>query len=462
MNISDLKDKKITVMGLGLHGGGVGIIKFLSIVGAKITVTDLKSKEELENSLKKLEGIENVSYVFGQHRPEDFTQADMVIKNPAVPWTNKYIKLAMEKNIPVEMDSSLFFKFCKNPIVGITGAKGKTTTSILIYEILKAAGKDPIKVGIGQASVLDKLNSLKKDNIVIFELSSWRLSALGKAKLSPTFAVITNIFPDHLNYYKNMESYIQDKKNIFLNQKKEDFCILNWDQEETKKMESEVKSQLIKFSSCENPGSKSVFIKDEVAYFDDGIDQKEVIKFSELQLRGKHNRGNIMAAIAAAAALNIDFKAIRTTLANFQGIPHRLEFVREADGIKFFNDTSATTPESALAGIDSFSEPIILIAGGAEKNLDTLEFSKAILKKTKNAVFLKGKSTDKILENIKKINPEKNYPIVDSMPKAVETARDMAEKGDVILLSPGASSFGLFVNEFDRGDQFREIVKKLK
>lgn len=462
MNISDLKDKKITVMGLGLHGGGVGIVKFLSLAGARIIATDLKSKEELKESLDKLKGIENVSYVFGQHRPEDFTQTDMVIKNPAVPWTNKYIKLALEHSIPVEMDSSLFFKLCKNPIMGVTGTKGKTTVATLIFEILEAAGKNPIKVGIGQTSVLDKLNKLKKDSIVVFELSSWRLSALGRYKLSPKVAIITNIFPDHLNYYKNMEEYIRDKEYIFSNQKKEDFCILNWDQEEIRKMKGEVKSQLLKLSLSENLGSESIFAKDEAVYYNDGIDEKEIIKFSELKLRGKHNRGNILAATAAALALDINLKDIRAAIINFKGIPHRLEFVREMDGIKYFNDTSATTPESAIAGIDSFSESLILIAGGAEKNLDTLEFSKALLEKTKNAVFLKGKSTDKILENIKKINPEKNYTVVDSMQKAVEVARDMAEKGDVVLLSPGASSFGLFVNEFNRGDQFREIVEKLK
>ncbi len=462
MDFSFFKNKKITVMGLGLHGGGVGIVKFLSAAGANVIATDLKSKKELAESIEKIKDVQNVTYVLGQHRPEDFTQVDMVVKNPCVPWNSKYIKLAIENKVPVEIDSSLFFKLCANPIIGVTGTKGKTTTASLIFEILKTAGKEPIKVGIGQTSVLDKLSKLEKDSVIVFELSSWRLSALGKYELSPQAAVITNILPDHLNYYKNMEEYIQDKKYIFSNQKKEDFCILNWDQEEIRKMENEVKAQLIKFSCHEKPGGKSVFAKDGAAFYDDGVDEKEVIKFSEMKLRGNHNQSNILASIAAALSFGISSKDIKMALISFQGIPHRLEFIKEIEGVKYFNDTSATTPESAMAGINSFTEPLILIAGGAEKNLDTLEFSKLIVRKTKNAVFLAGKSTEKVIENIKKISPEKNYPVVDSMQKAVETAREMAEKGDIVLLSPGASSFGLFANEFDRGDQFRETVANLK
>ena len=162
MNKIDLKGKKITVMGLGLHGGAVGTVRFLSEAGARLTVTEIKSKEEVAPSLAKLKDLKNIKYVFHQHCPEDFVSVDMVVKNPAVAWTNKYIKLALDNKVPVEMDSSLFFKFCKNPIIGVTGTKGKTTTASLIYEILKTAGKNPLKVGIGQTSVLDKLKELKK------------------------------------------------------------------------------------------------------------------------------------------------------------------------------------------------------------------------------------------------------------------------------------------------------------
>ena len=200
MKISDLKGKKVTVMGLGLHGGGVGTIKFLAEVGAKVTVTDIQSKEKLQSSLEKIKGYKNIQCAFNQHRIEDFTNTEMIIKSPPIPWSNKHIKAALEKDIPVEVDSSLFFKLCPCPIIGITGTKGKSTTSSLIWEILEKSGKSPIKVGISQISVLDKLLKIKKNNIAVFELSSWRLSALGRYGLSPQIAVFLNIFPDHLNY----------------------------------------------------------------------------------------------------------------------------------------------------------------------------------------------------------------------------------------------------------------------
>jgi UDP-N-acetylmuramoylalanine--D-glutamate ligase len=466
MQISDLKGKKITVMGLGLHGGGIGTVRFLSWAGAKVTVTDLKAKEELAPSLEKLKDLKNINYVFSQHRPEDFEKADMVVKNPAVHWSNKYVKLALDKKIPVEVDSSLFFKLCKNPIIGITGTKGKTTTSTLIYEILKAAGKNPVKVGIGQASVLDKVKDLKKDSIIVFELSSWRLSALGRYKLSPHVAVITNIYPDHLNYYKDMAEYIKDKKYIFQNQKTGDTCILNWNDKALNKMESEIKSNLIKFSANKIDNGRSVYLNEGVIYFNDGVDEKKVIEASEIKLKGNHNINNILAAVSAVAVLKIDLKIIKKSILEFKSVPHRLEFVKEINGVKYYNDTAATTPEAAVAGINSFSEPLVLICGGSDKKLDMAELGKTISEKVKSAVFLKGQATDKLIDAIKNnLSAEENqkeFKVVESMEKAVEMAQMEAKNGDIILLSPGAASFGMFQNEFDRGDKFKAAVNALK
>ena len=451
-------------MGLGLHGGGVGTVRFFSEAGAKITVTDLKSKEELSSSLEKLKDLKNVSYVFQQHRPEDFVSADMIIKTPPVPWDNKQIKLALEKKIPVEIDSSLFFKLCKNKIIGVTGTKGKTTTASLIYDILKLAGKNPVKVGIGQTSVLDKLKELNEDNIVVFELSSWRLSALGRAKISPQIAVFTNIYPDHLNYYKSMESYIADKKNIFLFQKKEDICVINSDNEDMRNFKGEIKSRLIKFSKNKIVEGEAVYIENESIYFNNGIDEKKIINLGEIKLIGKHNAENIMAAIATTISMGIKIETIQKALHEFSGVAHRLEMVREFSGVKYINDTAATTPEAAISALNSFQEPIILICGGADKNLDMSEFGKEICRKAKGVVFLKGKATEKIISAMKEtddcLDVEK-LKIVESMEKAVEIARTASEEGDVILLSPGSASFGLFTNEFDRGDKFREAVDKL-
>jgi UDP-N-acetylmuramoylalanine--D-glutamate ligase len=465
MKIADLKGKKITVMGLGLQGGGLGTVRFLHMAGALLTVTDMKSKEELTQSLEKLKDLKNVNYVFQQHRPEDFTAVDMVVKNPVIPWNNKQIKLALENKVPVEIDSSLFFKFCARPIVGVTGTKGKTTTSNLIYEILKVAGKNPIKVGIGQTPVLGKLGELKKDSTVVFELSSWRLSALGRNKLSPKIAVLTNIYPDHLNYYKSMDEYVRDKKMIFSNQKKDGVCVINHDNEILREMAKEIKSKTIIFSKQKITDAKSVYVDDGGIYFNDGIDEKKIMNTSEIGMRGEHNLENVLAAVAVAVSMGVDLSAIKKAVSQFQGVDHRLEFVRKFDGIDFFNDSAATTPEAAISGINSFSAPIILIAGGADKNLEMTEFGRIISQKIKGIVFLKGQATDKILTAMKKVDPSidiEKFKVVESMEKAVELARLSAESGDVVLLSPGAASFGLFNNEFERGDKFRMAVKNLK
>ena len=385
-----------------------------------------------------------------------------MIKTPPVPWTNHHIKLALSKNIPVEVDASLFFQLCKNPIIGITGTKGKTTTASLIFQILKLAGKNPVKVGVGQVAVLDKLDELKKDSLVVFELSSWRLASLGRAKISPQIAVWTNLFPDHLNYYKSMETYKKDKQQIINYQKPEDAAIINWDQEVLRSLEGEIKSKLIKFSALTNFGENSVYVKDEAIFWQEGEEARKILDISEIKLKGKHNIGNVLAACGAAIAAGVSLEKIRKAVAEFSGIPHRLEMVRKMNGVTYYNDTSATNPESAIAGINSFTEPIVLIAGGSDKNLKVDELARVIAEKIKETILIKGNATTKVLDEFKKMGIRKNFPVVDSMEKAVSLAREIAKDGDVVLLSPGAASFGVFKNEFDRGNQFKEIVGKLK
>ncbi|MDD5463721.1 MAG: UDP-N-acetylmuramoyl-L-alanine--D-glutamate ligase [Candidatus Moranbacteria bacterium] len=465
MELSFFKNKKITVMGIGLHGGGVGTVKFLVAQGAKVIATDLRTKEQLGASLEKLKGLKNVEYVLGHHRMEDFSKVDMVIKNPAAQWSDKHIKFALENKVPVEMDSSLFFKICKNKIIGVTGTKGKTTTATLIYEILKTVGKNPIKIGIGQVSVLDKLLLLKKDSVVVFELSSWRLSALGRAKLSPHIAVFKNIMPDHLNYYGTMEKYFQDKKYIFTNQKPKDWLIMNNDDELLREATKEVPAQVVRFSYEPLKRSRAVFIEDDAIYLNNGIDVKKLVAIKDVLIPGRHNLSNVMAAIGAVYALGLNAIEIKKALPQLKGVAHRLEFVRELHGVKYYNDTAATIPDAAISGLNAFEKPIVLIAGGTDKNLDFAEFAKEILEKAKDVVLLKGNATDKLLEKIGKIADKEfldNIEIVSSMEEATALAQKKAEQGDVVLLSPGAASFGLFANEFDRGDKFREAVKKLK
>lgn len=465
MELSYFKDKKITVMGIGLHGGGVAVVKFLAMHGAKVIATDLRTKEQLRASLEKLKGVKNVTYILGQHRMEDFSKVDMVIKNPAARWSDKHIKFALENKVPIEMDSSLFFKLCKNPIIGVTGTKGKTTTATLTYEILKAAGKNPIKIGIGQVSVLDKLLLLKKDSIPVFELSSWRLSALGRSKLSPHIAVFKNIMPDHLNYYGTMEKYLQDKKYIFSNQGPKDYLVINADDQVLAEASKEARAQMIKFSYQELKDDKAIFIQDDAIYINDGIDVRKLVELKDITIPGAHNLSNVMASIGAVHALGLTALEIKKVLPGLKGVPHRLEFVRELKGVKYYNDTAATIPDAAISALRSFEKPIVLIAGGTDKELDFTNLAMEIFEKTKEVILLKGNATEKLLGKLKKIASQdflEKIQVTDSMQDALLIAQKKAENGDVVVLSPGAASFGLFANEFDRGDKFREAVKKLK
>lgn len=462
---SFFKNKRITVFGLGLNMGGVGTVSFLVKHGAReVIVTDIKSREELASSLENLAPYnKNVTYVLGQHRPEDFTHVDMVIKNPLIPWTNEYIKLAQKNGVPVEMDSSIFFSLCSAPIIGITGSKGKTTTSLLITHILKKAGKEVIPVGISQVGVLNTLEKITKNNVVVFELSSWRLSALARMKKSPHIAVLTNIYPDHLNYYKTMETYMADKKNIFSFQKQNDFTIANFDDALVREMTQDAPVPVIWFSLSGSVDGDGAWLQDNTLFVSQKGEVKEFLSLENIPLKGMHNVANVLAAICATLAFGLTTKQIRMGVESFLGAPHRLELVAEKNGVRYYNDTTATIPEAAIAALRSFSEPVILIAGGSDKELIFDDFAKEIFEQSKGLVLLKGNGTEKLLRALKALSPEEGkdqtFTVVETMAKAVELASRNAEPGDVILLSPGATSFGLFKNEFDRGEQFRSAVE---
>ncbi|HLC95416.1 MAG TPA: UDP-N-acetylmuramoyl-L-alanine--D-glutamate ligase [Patescibacteria group bacterium] len=463
---SFFKDKRITVFGLGSNMGGVGTVKFLVEQGAReIIVTDIKSRDELGDALEKLAKYKNVTYILGQHRPEDFMRVDMVIKNPVIPWTNEYVKLAQQHQIPVEMDSSIFFALCKVPIVGVTGTKGKTTTATLVAHLLEQAGREVVRVGIGQTSVLGNFKKITEKSIVVFELSSWRLSALGHLKKSPHIAVLTTVYPDHLNYYKTMETYLSDKKNIFLFQKQKDILVANFDDMAVRTLVQDAQSTIIWFSCGNGIDGDGVWMQDgSISVRQQGM-TKTILALTDIPLKGEYNITNVLAAVAVAVASGLTEKQIVSGVASFPGVSHRLEYIREKNGVQYYNDTAATIPEATIAALHSFSEPIILIAGGNDKRLNFDVLAEEILKHSKGLILFKGDATEKLLQAIKIKLPqsEKDRPfeVVESMAKAVELAFRGAETGDVVLLSPGAASFGIFKNEFDRGEQFRVAVEAL-
>jgi len=434
-------------MGLGLLGRGIGIVKYLAGKGARVTVTDLKSNSILKSSvaevrhfLKNKKGTYSVKFVLGKHRLEDFRNRDMIFKAAGVPLDSIYIKEARNHGMPVFMDDALFALLAPCKIIGVTGTRGKTTTSTLIAEIAKATGKKVYLAGnIKGMATLPLLDKVEKDDIVVLELSSWQLQGWRDLKISPHISVVTNIYPDHQNYYKNsMAKYVYDKEAIFANQKKNDFLVLNKNCAWCKKFSKKAPGKVIWFSANGVPCGWN------------------------LKILGEHNLENIAAAVAVGKILDLPVVKIKKTVENFRAVPGRLEFVREVRGVKFYNDTTATMPEATIAALRSIGgKEIILICGGADKNLNFKDLASAIKKYTKAVVLLDGTATPKLRQKLLVTRYSLPVTLADNMCEAVKTARKFAVRGDVVLLSPAAASFGMFKNEFDRGDQFLREVKKI-
>ncbi len=436
------KGKKITVMGLGLLGRGVGDIAFLAQHGAYLTVTDLKTERELAPSIRKLSRLKNITYHLGEHRLEDFRNADLVIKVAGVPLDSLYITEARKHGIPIEMSTSLFARFSPATIIGITGTRGKSTVTHLIYEILKKVGKKVYLGGnVKGIATLPLLRKIKNGDYIVLELDSWQLQGFGESKISPHIAVFTTFMEDHLNYYKgNMKTYLADKANIFLYQKREDFLVLG------KSVSSFIRKKY---------GKK---IKAHI------ISPAQISSKWKIPLLGKHNEDNISLAVAVADVLKIPKTITKKAVENFKGVSGRMELVRTYKGVHIYNDTTATTPHATLAALRALSRKknIILIFGGADKNIDMKELLKDIPKYCKGLVLLPGTGTDRILPQLQ-VTGDKlqiNQP-ARSLGQAVHKALNIAQNGDVVLFSPAFASFGMFQNEFHRGDEFVKIIKKL-
>lgn len=426
------KGKKITLMGLGLLGRGVGDACYLAECGAILTVTDLKTTDALATSVAELESFKNITFVLGEHRPEDFRDRDLIIKAAGVPLDSIYIAEARKNNIPVRMSADLFAEISNIPIIGVTGTRGKSTVSHMIYAILKESGK-PVVLGgnVRGVSTLALLKDVTPSHTAVLELDSWQCQGWGEALMSPHIAVLTTLYPDHMNYYHDdLGAYLTDKSNIFQYQKPEDTLVLG--------------------KQC------APTVIDE---YGDRIESKTLV-IDELKLPdtwvlcipGMHNRYNAALALAVARVLGIADDISRSVLTAFSGVPGRLELIAEKKKVKIYNDTTATTPEATLAALSSLdSAHTILIMGGADKGLD-MNILLAKLPELKRVILLSGTGTSRILEFIP------NPSVFDRLGKAVNEAFVSAQEGDVILFSPAFASFGMFKNEYDRGDQFNALV----
>ncbi|MFN8502940.1 MAG: UDP-N-acetylmuramoyl-L-alanine--D-glutamate ligase [Kouleothrix sp.] len=439
-------------MGLGVHGGGLGVARFLADRGALVTVTDLRGPELLQPSLDALAGLP-IRFVLGRHDESDFRAADLVVRNPGVPRESRFLQIARAAGATIEMEMTLFFRLCPGPILGITGTKGKTTTTLLAAAMLREQFADTVVAGNLRVSALEALPRIGARTPVVLELSSWQLEGLGEAGLSPRYACVTNLSPDHLDRYGSMAAYGEAKKQIFLWQGPDGVVVLNHDDPIVAAWAAEAPGQVRWF------GSYAGTRYDDAGIWQDGA---LLIARDEVPLPGRHNLANVAAAAALAGAFGAEAARIRAAVRGFGGVEHRLELVRELAGVRYVNDTAATAPEAAIAALHSFSQPIVLIAGGADKNLPFEGFARAIAESAKAVVLLEGSATPKLQSALAAAAPA--TPLLGpygDFAAAIAAARGQAAPGEIVLLAPGCASFGMFRNEFHRGEEFRRIVGQL-
>ena len=445
------KGKKITMLGLGLIGKGFINPAFLASCGAEIIATDLKTEEELRPTIDKLKIYPNITFHLGGHKFEDFENVDLVIKNQGVPLDSPYVAHAKASGVPVEMDEALFAKLAPEvTIIGVTGTRGKSTVSNLIYHIIAKAGKRVFLSGnLPNSAVLPLLEEVKEGDIVVLELSSWQLQGFGEDKISPHVAVFTTFMPDHMNYYGgDLDKYFDDKANIFKYQKEGDFLVVGEDVEKLKAFSFEFKASKI-------------------------IARREGVPEDwKSSLLGEHNRLNIACAIEACRAIGISDADIKNGVESFEAVEGRLQFVKEIGGVKIYNDNNATTPTATIAGLLAVSaksqitnnkpkeKNIILILGGSDKGLELDELVEEAGKTCKKIILLPGSGSEKLKAKSQKL--EASVIEVQNLSEAVAKAVEQAESGDVVLFSPAFSSFGLFKNEYDRNNQFKEELEKLR
>ncbi len=430
--------KSVLVVGLGLQGGGVGLVKFFNQLGAKVTATDLKSQEQLSASISELQSYP-VKYSLCGHKLEDFLSAQYIFKGPSVPWDLPELLEAEKKNIPIEMETSFFASLAKVMIIGITGTRGKTTAAQIIYNSLQPIRSNIFLGGnIASSSTIDLLNKVKEDDIVVLELSSWQLSGFHRKQISPHIGVFTNFYPDHLNYYKNEEKYFYDKTAIYAYQKPEDFFIANLKLKD-RLVNANIKSTIRYFSAQDFPG-KLVY------------------------MRGEHNYENAAVALLVNDILGSKREQAIKIISEFKGVPYRQEIVKEQGDIFFVNDSASTTPISVIKALETFNDKkIVLILGGDSKNLP---FDNLLTKlnSVDYIVLLKGSFTGEIMSALKEKFMEKISEPYDNLQLAIKTALEKAKSFNqktYLLFSPGATSFSMFNNEFDRAREFNQVVNSL-
>ncbi len=443
-----IKGKNISVIGIGISNRP--LIKLLLESGARVTAHDKKSEEQLGDVAKELKE-QGVSLVLGENYMDEI-KGEIVFKTPGLRFDHPSLLKAKENGSQITSEMEVFMEVCPSKVIAVTGSDGKTTTTTLIYKMLCEEGFKTYLGGNIGTPLLENAGEMTKDDYVVLELSSFQLHTMKK---SPHIAVMTNITPNHLDMHKDYEEYIDAKKNIMLYQNENDILVVNSENDVTNNIGKEAKGRKISFSSKKED---TVYIKNESIYY--GND--EILKIKDIKVPGKHNVENYMAAIGALFGI-VSKETINNVAKTFGGVPHRIEFVRELDGVKYYNSSIDSSPNRTINTLNVFKDNVVLIAGGKDKGIPYDEIGKPILEHVK-ALVLIGATSDVINEAVKKASDgEIKIPVFfeTEYKNAVLRAKNQAKEGDIVLLSNASTSFDMFNNFEQRGNLFKELVNNL-
>jgi UDP-N-acetylmuramoylalanine--D-glutamate ligase len=453
-----LTGKKVTIVGLGREGAALA--RFLVRQGAEVTVTDIKKEELLNNEMATLAGLP-IKYYLGGH-PEEVLEADVIFVSPGVPQEIPILVKARNRGVTLSSETKLFFSLCPAPIIGITGSSGKTTTTSLVSEILKAEDRRTFVGGNIGSPLIDFVDQIGPEDAVVMELSSFQLEVLDQ---SPHVAAVLNLSPNHLDRHASMDDYVAAKSNIVRFQTAGDYAIFNADQPQTSDLSHIGQGQPVFFSRQRRVDRGTFLDGEQITVRWEGQD-RQICALSEIKLLGLHNVENVLAACAIASAAGARVEAMRTAVTSFQGVEHRLELVREIDGVRYYDDSIATSPQRTIAALDSFTDPIILLAGGREKHLPLERLAEHILQKVR-ALVLFGEAAPLIEQAVAEQQAGHPGALLElyrssDLVEAVQTAARIAEPGDVVLLSPACTSFDMYRDFAARGDHFKSLVRGLE
>ncbi len=455
--LTSLRHKRVAVIGIGVSN--TPLIKMLLRAEVRVTACDKSAREDFGGVIEELESL-GAEIHLGADYLEHLEGHDIIFRTPGLRPDVPQLLAARERGSVVTSEMEVFFQVCPCEMIAVTGSDGKTTTTTIIAELLKKSGLHVYVGGNIGNPLLAEVPGIEPDDMVVLELSSFQLMTMD---MSPNVAVVTNLSPNHLDVHKSMEEYVHAKENIFLHQESEDLAVFNWDNETTRKLAAKGKGRVTMFSRKESL-EKGVYLKDDAIWKSDEEGARQVLPLGDILLPGDHNVENYMAAIAAVDGLVSD-ETIRVFARNFGGVEHRIELVRTLNGVRYYNDSIASSPSRTIAGLKSFEEKVILIAGGYDKHIPFEALGPEIVSHVK-ALILTGDTAPKLRATVENAPgyTRDTPPIIEynDFKSAVTAAAAMAQPGDVVLLSPACASFDQFKNFMERGNRFKEIVREME